>query len=120
MRGAWPMPDLADRTVLLVDDAIVSGLTMRAAADAAERHETRKVVVVAPLCSIEAAQALVADGYAVVSLETVPAGVAARVHGDARREPCPPIADAEVHELVSRELHDVGYDPFGGLAIDGI
>jgi hypothetical protein len=46
--------------------------------------------------------------------------VAARVHGDARREPCPPIADAEVHELVSRELHDVGYDPFGGLAIDGI
>jgi hypothetical protein len=33
---------------------------------------------------------------------------------------CPPLGDAEIHELFAGELRDVGADPFGGLTIDGI
>ena len=120
MRGAWPLPAVAGRTVILVDDAIVTGLTMRAAIAAVRARRARRIVVATPLCAAEAAATLAAEVDRVVHLASAPAPIAARMHDEREREPCPPIGDAEIHELIARELRDVGADPFGALLVDGV
>jgi predicted phosphoribosyltransferase len=120
VRGSWPMPALAGRTVVLVDDAVVTGLTMRAAIECVRARGARRIVVATPLCSTDSSAVLAAGANDVVHLESLPTPVAARVHGDERAKPCPPLGDAEIHDLIARELHDVGADPFGALAIDGV
>lgn len=48
-RGGRPLPALGGRTVLLVDDGIATGLTMRAAVAAVRQAGARHVVVVVPV-----------------------------------------------------------------------
>ncbi|HEY3186334.1 MAG TPA: phosphoribosyltransferase [Solirubrobacteraceae bacterium] len=50
-RGGRPPPDLAGRTVILVDDGLATGSTMRAAVQAARHHDPAKVVVAVPVAS---------------------------------------------------------------------
>jgi predicted phosphoribosyltransferase len=120
VRGSWPMPALVGRTVVLVDDAVVTGLTMRAAIECVRARDARRILIATPLCSTEAGALLAAAEHEIVHLETLPMPVAARVHGDERTKPCPPLGDDEIHDLIARELRDVGADPFGGLTIDGM
>ena len=47
-RGARPRIDLADKTVLLIDDGMATGATMRAAVSALREHHPAKVVVAVP------------------------------------------------------------------------
>ncbi len=47
-RGDRPFPDLAGRDVLLVDDGMATGATMRAAAEAVREHKPSKIVVAVP------------------------------------------------------------------------
>jgi putative phosphoribosyl transferase len=47
-RGGRPPPDLRDRTVVLVDDGLATGATMRAAVAAVRSREPRHVVVAVP------------------------------------------------------------------------
>ena len=119
MRGAWPLPVLAGRTVVLVDDAVVTGLTMRAAIAAVRARRARRIVIATPLCATEAATALAAEADEVVYSASAPGPLVARMHDDRERERRPPIGDAEIHDMIVRELRDVGADPFEGLMIDG-
>lgn len=48
-RGDRPPPELRDRTVLLVDDGLATGSTMRAAALAARRQRPARLVVAVPV-----------------------------------------------------------------------
>ncbi|QNA89469.1 phosphoribosyltransferase [Massilia sp. Dwa41.01b] len=48
-RGERPEPDLAGRTVLLVDDGIATGSTMLAAVEVARRRRAARVLVAAPV-----------------------------------------------------------------------
>lgn len=52
-RAGRPLPDLAGRVVLLVDDGLATGSTMRAAVAAVRQHEPRRVVVAVPVASPE-------------------------------------------------------------------
>lgn len=69
-RGDHPFPDLRDRTVILVDDGVATGSTMRAAVAAVRAQSPRVVIVAAPVMSAEAAATLgeVADACEAVAV----------------------------------------------------
>lgn len=48
-RGGRPAPDLAGRTVILVDDGLATGATMRAAARAVRREDPLRIIIAAPV-----------------------------------------------------------------------
>jgi putative phosphoribosyl transferase len=52
-RGERPPPDVAGKTVILVDDGLATGATMRAAALAVRRLGPAKVVVAVPVAAAE-------------------------------------------------------------------
>jgi predicted phosphoribosyltransferase len=57
-RGDRQLPDLRDRTVLVVDDGLATGATMEAAVRALRLYGPAKVVVAAPVGAAEACQRL--------------------------------------------------------------
>jgi erythromycin esterase-like protein/predicted phosphoribosyltransferase len=48
-RGDWPPPDVAGRTVILVDDGLATGSTMRAAVEALREDEPARIVIAVPV-----------------------------------------------------------------------
>ena len=52
-RGTRPPPDARDNTVILIDDGLATGASMRAAAEAVKRLGPRKVVVAVPVAAPE-------------------------------------------------------------------
>ncbi len=57
-RGTHPPPNLAGRTVILVDDGIATGATMRAAVDLVRAQHAARVVVATPVIPLSAVQEL--------------------------------------------------------------
>ncbi|GAA6616110.1 phosphoribosyltransferase [Scytonema sp. NUACC26] len=52
-RGDRPFPKLQDRTVILVDDGLATGATMRAAFTALQKYNPAKTVVAVPVSAVE-------------------------------------------------------------------
>jgi len=50
-RGDRPAPEVRDRTVILVDDGLATGSTMRAAVKALRRRQPAKIVVAVPVAA---------------------------------------------------------------------
>lgn len=66
LRGDRPFPDLAGKTVILVDDGLASGFTMKASVYMAKKRKAAKIVVAvptAPMRSIEALEDSVDELY---------------------------------------------------------
>ncbi len=57
-RGGRPPLDVEGRTVILVDDGLATGSTMRAAVEAVRRRGPRKVVVAVPVAAASTCEAL--------------------------------------------------------------
>lgn len=57
-RAGRPMPDLRDRTVILVDDGLATGVTALAAIRALRSQAPRRIVLAVPVCAQETAEAL--------------------------------------------------------------
>ncbi|MDD5556656.1 MAG: phosphoribosyltransferase family protein [bacterium] len=72
LRGGRPLPDLRGRTVILVDDGIAMGSTMRACLMLCRRAGAERVVVAAPVAGPETAAAFAREADEVVILETPP------------------------------------------------
>lgn len=70
LRGARPPADPAGRTVVIVDDGIATGATVRAAIQAARAKGSRRVVVVAPVAARESAGRLAREADDVIVLAT--------------------------------------------------
>jgi putative phosphoribosyl transferase len=52
-RDKRPRPDVKDRVVILIDDGLATGSTMRAAAESLRQQEPRRIVVAVPVSSPE-------------------------------------------------------------------
>ncbi len=50
-RGARPSPELRNRIVILVDDGLATGSTMRAAAQAVRQHGPAKLIIAVPVAA---------------------------------------------------------------------
>lgn len=67
-RGPRPAPVIAGRTVILVDDGLATGATMRAAVRSVRQQQPKRLVVAVPVGSPEACAALRGEADEVVCL----------------------------------------------------
>jgi putative phosphoribosyl transferase len=70
-RGARAAPDLRGRTVILVDDGLATGTTMRAAIKAARARQPARLIVAVPVAAHDIAAELGAEVDQLIALETV-------------------------------------------------
>jgi putative phosphoribosyl transferase len=69
-RGGRALPNLTGRTVLLVDDGVATGGTVRAGIRALRSLGAGKIVVAAPVAAADTARTLEAEADAVVCIQT--------------------------------------------------
>ncbi|HMP72161.1 MAG TPA: phosphoribosyltransferase family protein [Kiritimatiellia bacterium] len=95
-RGGRTPPALRDRTVILVDDGLATGATMRAAVAAARAQAAARVIVAAPVAAPETVGLLAPTVDEVVACERPDAlGAIGLWYDDFR-----PVGDDEVRELL--------------------
>lgn len=68
-RGGRPIEDIAGNEVVVVDDGIATGATVRAAVLGVRHQQPSRVVVAAPVCSTRAVELLSEDSDEVVVVE---------------------------------------------------
>jgi predicted phosphoribosyltransferase len=99
-RGARPPLDVRDKTVVVVDDGLATGSTMRAAVEALRRMEPRRIVVAVPVAAESTCNDFRAEGIAddVVCLRTPePFQAVGLWYSDFTQT-----SDDEVHRLLAR------------------
>ncbi len=95
-RGDHPAPRVRDRIVLLVDDGLATGATMRAAVRSVRQQQPARLVVAVPVGSEEACAALRAEADELVCLHAPEAFWAVGLYYDHFE----PTEDAEVQALL--------------------
>jgi len=103
-RGARPAPDVHGRTVILVDDGLATGSTMRAAVAALRGQRPARIVVAVPVAAPEACEEFKAEVDEVVCAATP------RMFNGVGRwyEDFSQTTDEEVHELLTQARSCVG------------
>lgn len=97
-RGDQPQPSLGDTTVILVDDGLATGSTMRAAALAVRAQRPRQVVVAVPVGPADTVAELEGVADRVVCLATPRPFIAVGAWYEDFRAP----TDQEVRDLLER------------------
>ena len=69
-RGNRPPPTLSEKTIILIDDGIATGATMRAAITAIKKLGAEKIIVGVPVAPADTAETLRRDVDDIVCLET--------------------------------------------------
>lgn len=95
-RGRRPPVDVKNRTVIVVDDGLATGSTMRAAVRALKKMEPRVVIVAVPVASSQACRDLESEADGVVCLYTPEPFEAVGLWYDDFRQ----TSDEEVHALL--------------------
>ena len=101
-RGARPPPTIAGCCVILVDDGLATGATMRAAVAALRQRQPAHIVVAVPVAPPDTVARLRAEADEVICLETPTAFFAI---GPWYRE-FPQLTDDEVRELLAAAWRD--------------
>jgi putative phosphoribosyl transferase len=97
-RGERPPPDLRDRTVILVDDGVATGASMRAALRALQQRRPLRIVVAVPVGAASTCAELRAEADSVVCAHVPPDFAAVgQFYADFAQT-----TDAEVRELLER------------------
>jgi putative phosphoribosyl transferase len=104
LRGLRPTPRLAGRTVIVVDDGLATGATMRAAIRSVRKAGPARLVVAVPVAAPSTCETLRAETDELICLLTPDPFFAVGVHyADFR-----PIDDAEVQRLLGEGARAVG------------
>ena len=98
LRGAQPPPNAEGRTVILVDDGLATGATMRAAARSMRHQAPRLLVVAVPVGSAQGCTEVAADADQTVCLYTPDPFWAVGLY----YEHFEPVPDHEVRALLNR------------------
>lgn len=69
-RGDRPRPDVRDRTVILVDDGLATGATMRAAATAVRKQGPQRLVIAVPVAPPETCEQLAVEADDIICAVT--------------------------------------------------
>ena len=97
-RGGRPAPEVEDKTVILVDDGLATGATMRAAVRALKQQHPARIIVAVPTASPDTAEALNAEADEVVCVVTPEPFIAVGYWYDDFAQ----TTDAEVRDLLAR------------------
>ena len=97
-RGSRPLAPLADRTVIIVDDGLATGSTMRAAVTAVRQQHPAKIIVAVPVGAPSTCSELSRDADEVVCLRTPEPFVAVGLW----YRDFTPTSDAEVRACLGR------------------
>lgn len=103
-RDDLPPPVLKDRALIVVDDGLATGATMRAAVRALRQQAPARTVVAVPVCSREARAELSAEADEMVCLEAPESFYAVSVWYDE----FPQTSDEEVRSLFARASRRAG------------
>src|SRR5262249_14340505 len=69
-RGDRPPPNVRGRTVILIDDGLATGSTMRAAVSALRQQQPARIVVAVPVAATSTCDALKAEADEVICAQT--------------------------------------------------
>jgi putative phosphoribosyl transferase len=101
-RGDRPAADIRDRTIILVDDGLATGSTMRAAAMALRQMKPVKIVVAVPVSPLETCEAFRSEVEEVICAMTPDPFIAVGVwYSDFSQT-----SDEEVRQLLDRAARD--------------
>lgn len=97
-RGDRPTPDVAGRTVILVDDGVATGSTLRAAVEALRQRNPARIVVAVPTAPRAACESLgrVADEVVCVTMPEPFFAISLSYRS------FPQLSDEEVREILAR------------------
>jgi putative phosphoribosyl transferase len=95
-RDDKPLPPIRGRTVILVDDGLATGSTMRAAVAALRRQQPARIVVAVPVSAVDTCAELKTDADEVVCARTPEPFYAVGIWYDDFTQ----TTDEEVHELL--------------------
>ena len=106
-RGARPLLDLRDRVVILVDDGLATGSTMRAAISAIRQEQPTRVVVGVPVAAPQACRELRDIVDEMVCLRTPPDfSTVGRWYTDFSQTTDDEVRELLSHETTRRDSHD--------------
>jgi predicted phosphoribosyltransferase len=97
-RGNRPIPDVRGKTVILVDDGLATGSTMRAAVAALRQEEPARIVVAVPVAARDTCNAFKGVADEIICVETPEPFDAVGLWYD----DFSPTTDEDVHELLER------------------
>jgi putative phosphoribosyl transferase len=106
-RGDRPLPDIAGRTVVLVDDGLATGASMRVAVAALKQEHPARIVVAVPVAPPETCDALRREADDVVCAVTPEPFYAVGLW----YEDFTQTTDKEVHDLLKRARHELAPAP---------
>jgi len=97
-RDGRPTPEIREQTVILVDDGLATGATMRAAVTAVRHHQPARLIVAVPTAAPETCAELRAEADEVVCAMTPePFYAVGKWYADFTQ-----VTDAEVRDLLAR------------------
>jgi len=97
-RGSRPEPVVRGKTIILVDDGLATGSTMRVAVAALKEQQPKRMIVAVPVAAPEACNELKDEVDEIICLETPPSFSAVGLWYDDFSQ----VTDHEVRELLAR------------------
>jgi putative phosphoribosyl transferase len=101
-RGSRPPLDVRNKTVIVVDDGLATGSTMRAAVQALRKMQPRAIIVGVPVAAVQTCDEFGNEGIDMVCLRTPEPFQAVGLWYDDFSQ----TSDEEVHELLRQPAHD--------------
>ncbi len=101
-RGSRPPLDVRNKTVIIVDDGLATGSTMRAAVEALKKMAPRAIIVAVPVAAPQTCEEFRNEGVDIVCLRTPEPFQAVGLW----YEDFSQTTDEEVHELLQQPAHD--------------